>query len=121
MVALFSWMVLHVPIKQSILVNKHTQKDGYVHLPFTNEKLLLLLFSFCSLGTLDSSIFERRSFYSEQSWAKHTKQTTSTTKNNTPKQKKGLKRTYRKIGLVATVTRTQETQKTELRLKRYNY
>ena len=36
-------------------------------------------------------------------------------------EKKGLKRTYRKIGLVATVTRTQETQKMELRLKRYNY
>jgi len=80
-----------------------------------------LLFSSCSLGILDSSNFKQRSFYSKQTSGKHTKQTTSTTKNNTPKQKKGLKRTYRKIGLVATVTRTQETQKTELRLKRYNY
>src|SRR6185503_15788427 len=80
-----------------------------------------LLFSSCSLRILDSSNFEQRSFYSNQTSGKHTKQTTSTTKNNTPKQKKGLKRTYRKIGLVAMVTRAQETQKTELRLKRYNY
>ena len=70
---------------------------------------------------LDSSSFEQRSFYSKQSSSKHTKQTTSTDKNNTPKQKKDLKRAYRKIGLAATVRRTQETWKTELRLKRNSY
>jgi len=35
------------------LVNKHRQKDSYGHLSFSNKNLLLLLFSFCSLGTLD--------------------------------------------------------------------
>ena len=85
-----------------------------------------IIYSYCSSAfahtkCLDSSIFKQRSFYSKQTSGKHIKKTTSTTKNNTPKQKKGLKRTYRKIGLVAMVTRAQETQKTELRLKRYNY
>ena len=61
-------------------------------MPFFNEKLLLLLFGFCSLGNLDSSNFEHRYFYSEQSTSNHTKQTTSTTKNNTPIQKKGFKK-----------------------------
>ena len=51
----------------------------------------------------------------------YTKQTTSIAKNNTSKQKKRFKRAYRKIGLVATVTRKPKTQKTELRLKRNNY
>jgi hypothetical protein len=39
------------------------------------------------------------------------------TANNT----KVFKRTYKMIGLVATVTRTKETRKTELGLKRYSY
>src|SRR6185503_15743197 len=78
-----------------------------------------LLFSSCSLRILDSSNFEQRSFYSKQTSGKHTKQTTSTTKNNTPKQKKGLKRTYRKIGLAATIMRAQETRKTELKRRFY--
>ena len=50
-----------------------------------------LLFNFYSLAILDSSSFKQRSFYSKQTPSKHTKQTKSTTKNNTPKQKKGLK------------------------------
>ena len=56
-------------LNHSTLVNKHRQKDGLGHLPFSNENLLLLLFSSGSLGNLDSSIFEQRSFYSKQSWA----------------------------------------------------
>jgi hypothetical protein len=37
------------------------------------------------------------------------------------KTKRSLKRAYKRIGLVATVTRAQETRKKELRLKRNNY
>ena len=40
-------------LNHSILVNKHREKYGQGHLPFSNEKLLLLLFSSCSLGKLD--------------------------------------------------------------------
>ena len=89
-------MVLHVPIKSYHLVNKHRQKDGYGHLPFSNEKLLLLLFRSGSLGNLDSSIFEQRSFYSEQSWANIQSKQEDTTKNNTPKQKKDFKKSILK-------------------------
>ena len=52
-VVLFSWVVLHVPLKTYNLINKHRQKYGQGHLPFSNEKLLLLLFSSCSHGKLD--------------------------------------------------------------------
>jgi len=51
-----------------------------------------LLFSSCSLGSIDSSSFKQWSFYSKQTSGNHTKQTTSTTKNNTPIQKKGFKK-----------------------------
>jgi hypothetical protein len=80
-------------------------------------------YSYCSSALaqtkrLDSSSFKQRSVYSKQTSGNHTKQTTSTTKNNTQKQKKDFKRAYGRIGLVATVTKGQETQKTKLRLKR---
>ena len=83
-------------------------------------------YSYCSSALahtkrLDSSSFKQRSFYSKQSPSKHTKQTTGNAKSNTPKQKKSLKRAYRRIRFVAMVTRTQETGKSELRLKRDNY
>jgi hypothetical protein len=43
------------------------------------------------------------------------------TKNRYTKQKESFKRAYKRIGLVATVKRVQETWKTELGLKRNNY
>jgi hypothetical protein len=43
------------------------------------------------------------------------------TKNRYTKQKESFKRAYKRIGLAATITRAQETQKTELGLKRNNY
>ena len=54
-------------------------------------------YSYCSpalahLELLDSSIFKQRSFYSKQSSGNIKKQTKSTTKNNTPKQKERLKK-----------------------------
>ena len=47
---------------------------------------------------LEFLIFNLRTtiFYSEQSTSNHTKQTTSTTKNNTPIQKKGFKKSVLK-------------------------
>ena len=92
-VVLFSWVVLHIPIKQSILVNKHRSMVRVTCLFPT------IIYSYCSSAfahtkCLDSSIFKQRSFYSKQTPSKHTKQTKSTTKNNTPKQKKDLKRTH---------------------------
>ena len=77
---------------------------SYFYCSSTFAHLELLIFNLQTTILLLGAIIEQ-----------HTKQTTSTTKNNTPKQKKGLKRMYRKIGLVATVTRAQETQKTELK------
>ena len=69
-------------------------------MPFTNKKLLLLLFTalqlFGHIKLLDSSSFKQRSFYSKQSTSNHTKQTTSISNNNTPKQKKGLKKSVLK-------------------------
>jgi len=41
----------------STLVNKHRQKDGKGHLPFSNEKLLLLLLA---LAHLENLIFKLR-------------------------------------------------------------
>jgi hypothetical protein len=46
---------------------------------------------------------------------------TRTTKNRYTKQKESFRRAYKRIGLIATVTRAQETRKTELGFKRYNY
>jgi hypothetical protein len=43
------------------------------------------------------------------------------TKNGYTKQKESFKRVYKRIGLVATVTRAKEMRKTELGLKRNNY
>ena len=56
-------------------------------------------YSYCSLALallelLIFKCFEQRSFYATQSPAQTYKQQTSTTKNNTPKQKKGFKRVY---------------------------
>ena len=42
-----------------------------------------------------------------------------TSNKNTPKQKKDFKRAYYKIGLATTITRTQETRKTELKRRFY--
>ena len=49
----FLWWFSMFQLNHNTLVNKYRQKDGQGHLPFSNEKLLLLPFSFCSLGTLD--------------------------------------------------------------------
>jgi hypothetical protein len=38
-----------------------------------------------------------------------------------PNKKESFKRTYKRIGLIATVKTAQETRKTELGLKRNNY
>jgi hypothetical protein len=46
---------------------------------------------------------------------------TKTTKNRYTKQKESFKRAYQRIGLVATVTTTKETWKSELELKRNSY
>jgi hypothetical protein len=46
---------------------------------------------------------------------------TRTTKNGYTKQKESFKREYKKIGLIATVTRMKETRKTKLELKRKNH
>jgi hypothetical protein len=43
------------------------------------------------------------------------------TKNRYTKQKESFKRAYKRIGLVATVIRAQETRITELGLKRNSY
>jgi hypothetical protein len=60
-------------------------------LPFSNKKLLLLHFSFCSLGTLDlQSSNSDPSTRSNQRANIQSKQK-DTSKNNTPKQKKALK------------------------------
>ena len=58
------------------------------------KKVLLLLFSFCSLGTLDSSIFEQRSSTRNNHRANIQSKQEDTSKNNTPKQKKDFKRTH---------------------------
>ena len=57
----------------------------------------MIIYSYCSSAfahtkCLDSSIFKQRSFYSKQSSGNIKKQTKSTTKNNTPKQKERLKK-----------------------------
>ena len=58
------------------------------------KKLLLLLFSFCSLGELDlQSSNDDPSTRGNQRANIQSKQE-DTSKNNTPKQKKGLKRAY---------------------------
>jgi hypothetical protein len=58
--------------------------------------------------------------YRAQVYKQASKQT-RTTKNRYTKQKKSFKRAYKRIGLIATVKRAQETRKTELGLKRNNY
>ena len=96
-VVLFFWVVLHVPIKSYNLVksiDRSMVRVTWLLLTKSYSYCSSLLFSSCSLRILDSSNFEQRSFYSNQTSGKHTKQTTSTTKNNTPKQKKDFKRAY---------------------------
>jgi ABC-type bacteriocin/lantibiotic exporter with double-glycine peptidase domain len=55
-----------------------------------------------------------------QAYKQASKQTRMT-KNRYTKKNENLKRAYKRIGLVATVTRAQETRLTELRLKRNSY
>ena len=90
----FSWVVLHVPIKSSIIINKHRQKYGQGHLPFSNEKLLLLLFSFCSLGILDLQTSNNDPSTRNNYRANIQSKQEDTSKNNTSKQKKDFKRAY---------------------------
>ena len=78
------------------LVNKHRQKDGQGHLPFSNEKLLLLLFNFCSLGTLDLQSSNSDPSTRSNHRANIQIKQQDTTKNNTPKQKKGFKKSVLK-------------------------
>ena len=90
-VVLFSWVVLHVPNKSYNLVKSIDRSMVRVTCLSPMKS-----YSYCSslllaLAILDSSSFKQRSFYSKQTPSKHTKQTKSTTTNNTPKQKKGLK------------------------------
>jgi hypothetical protein len=91
------------------------------------ETLVFLLENSCS----ESSILILETLNLQNSWItllltshKHraeiiqTSKQTRTTKNRYTKQKKSFKRAYKRIGLVATVTRTKGTRKTELGLKR---
>ena len=61
-------------------------------MPFSNKKLLLLLFNFCSLGTLDlQSSNDDPSTRSNHRATIQSKQE-DTSKNNTPNQKKNFKK-----------------------------
>ena len=64
------------------------------------KKVLLLLFSFCSLGTLDLQFSNSDpSTRSNQRATIQSKQK-DTTKNNTPKQRKALKESTKGLGLL---------------------
>ena len=65
-------------------------------MPFSNEKLLLLLFSFFSLGTLDLQSSNNDSSTRNNLRANIQNKQEDTTKNNTPKQKKDFKKSILK-------------------------
>jgi len=94
MVVLFSWVVLHVPIKSYNLVNKAQIEVWLGSLAFHQQKnysyCSSLLFSSCSLAILDSSSFNNDPS-TRNNHRQHTKQIIGTTKNNTPNKRKALK------------------------------
>ena len=65
-------------------------------MPFSNKKLLLLLFSFCSLGTLDLQSLNNDPSTRNNHRANIQSKQEDTSKNNTPKQKKDFKKSVLK-------------------------
>ena len=86
---------------------------------FPMKKILLLLFSFCSLGKLDlrSSNGDPSTRTNHGANIQVNKKIHLRTIHQN--KRKALKEHTKGIGLVATVTRAQETQKTELECGNY--